>query len=398
MRILRRRSGGSCQRSVKLVEPISDPTEDEIAAAFDQHLLLRRSRLAPSRSGKSIRIADLFSGAGLLTLGIEQACEALDLVAVPVLAVDSNSRPLSAYARNFSGAKTFNAGIESLVDRPFDAHPSGAEAELLAITGRIDVLVGGPPCQGHSDLNNHTRRDDPKNRLYERMARFAQLAAPAHIVIENVPTVRHDKEGVVDDVIKKLERLGYRVAAGVVPLARLGVPQLRRRHVVVASTKHSLDVASIVDAYARSERSVKWAIGDLMKVRPASPFDEASEPTERSALRIDYLFDANEYDLPDALRPDCHRLRSHSYRSVYGRLRPNAPAQTITSGFGCMGQGRFVHPTKRRTLTPHEAARLQMIPDYFDFSDISARTALAEAIGNAVPPKLTYVFGLELLR
>jgi DNA (cytosine-5)-methyltransferase 1 len=74
------------------------------------------------------------------------------------------------------------------------------------------------------------------------------------------------------------------------------------------------------------------------------------------------------------------------------------PAQTITSGFTSMGQGRFVHPKEQRTLTPHEAARLQFIPDFFRFDESIGRTALAEMIGNAVPPKLTYVIGLELLR
>jgi DNA (cytosine-5)-methyltransferase 1 len=88
----------------------------------------------------------------------------------------------------------------------------------------------------------------------------------------------------------------------------------------------------------------------------------------------------------------------HSYKSVYGRLPWDRPAQTITTGFGSMGQGRFVHPKRRRTLTPHEAARLQFIPDHFRLDEVESKTALAEMIGNAVPPKLTYVFALELLR
>jgi DNA (cytosine-5)-methyltransferase 1 len=74
------------------------------------------------------------------------------------------------------------------------------------------------------------------------------------------------------------------------------------------------------------------------------------------------------------------------------------PAQTITSGFTSMGQGRFVHPKEQRTLTPHEAARLQFIPDFLRFDDGIGRTTLAEMIGNALPAKLTYVIGLELLR
>jgi DNA (cytosine-5)-methyltransferase 1 len=113
---------------------------------------------------------------------------------------------------------------------------------------------------------------------------------------------------------------------------------------------------------------------------------------------MSYIFEKNEYNLPDHLRPDCHRLKSHSYKSVFGRMHWDQPAQTITSGFTSMGQGRFVHPKEQRTLTPHEAARLQFIPDFLRFDDGIGRTTLAEMIGNALPAKLTYVIGLELLR
>jgi len=82
---------------------------------------------------------------------------------------------------------------------------------------------------------------------------------------------------------------------------------------------------------------------------------------------------------------------------MYGRLSYDLPAATITGGFGSPGQGRFIHPTQRRTLTPHEAARLQFFPDWFKFSDVATRTALAKMIGNAVPMKLSYAFCLELL-
>jgi DNA (cytosine-5)-methyltransferase 1 len=81
---------------------------------------------------------------------------------------------------------------------------------------------------------------------------------------------------------------------------------------------------------------------------------------------------------------------------MYGRLWWDRPAQTITSGYGSMGQGRYVHPDGYRTLTPHEAARLQFFPDWFDFGE-RTRTAWADAIGNAVPMKLSYVFGVWLL-
>ena len=85
------------------------------------------------------------------------------------------------------------------------------ERSLVARVGHVDVLVGGPPCQGHSNLNNHTRRKDPKNKLYERMARFAELVKPTHIIIENVSAVLHDEGKVVKRTIEHLKALDYEV-------------------------------------------------------------------------------------------------------------------------------------------------------------------------------------------
>ena len=102
-----------------------------------------------------------------------------------------------------------------------------------------------------------------------------------------------------------------------------------------------------------------------------------------------WLLENDAYDLPNRLRPPCHQ-GDHSYVSMYGRLKWGEPAQTITSGFGSLGQGRFMHPSIPRTLTPHEAARLQGFPDYFTFDSAVNRTQLAIIIGNAVPPLLAH--------
>jgi len=262
----------------------------------------------------------------------------------------------------------------------------------------VDILLAGPPCQGYSNLNNHTRRKDGRNVLYERVTRFVEIAKPRHVLIENVPAAIHGKEGSVKRAIEVMSGMGYRVDSGIVNLAAIGVPQKRKRHVVVASTFKTISIENVVEKYrVGEERSVKWAIGDLKDKPLDGIFTTPTRHTEENMRRIEYLHDNDVYDLPNKLRPPCHRDNGHSYKSMYGRLCWDEPAQTITSGFGSPGQGRFVHPTRFRTLTPHEAARLQFFPDFFDFSHVSEKTSLAEMIGNAAPMKLSYVFCLELL-
>ncbi len=102
--------------------------------------------------------------------------------------------------------------------------------------------------------------------------------------------------------------------------------------------------------------------------------DVASVATAANRERMQWLLDHDEYDLPNHLRPKCHHA-DHSYVSMYGRLRWNTPAQTITTGYGSTGQGRYVHPARPRTITPHEAARLQTLPDFFDLGDDATRRA-----------------------
>lgn len=369
-----------------------------LAQLADQMFL--RSAEWPPQVGAvgTVRSADLFSGCGAMSLGVWEACRAIGKRMEPVLAVDSNPEALRVFKKNFATSTTIQQDITHLLDSPFGAPPSHAERELAESTGHIDVLLGGAPCQGHSNLNNHTRRSDPKNGLYERMARFAELVHPTHVVIENVPAVLHDRGKVVDRATSELKTLGYNLDHLVIELSSLGVPQRRRRHVLVASLNHEINLAAAVAKYQRSAPTIEWAISDLEENGTSGPFNTASNPTPRNLERIEYLFKHNCYELPDTERPDCHRLYERTYRSVYGRLHWNKPAQTITGGFGCMGQGRFVHPKRKRTLTPHEAARLQFIPDFFTFDEVDSRTAMALLIGNAVPPKLTYVIALELLR
>lgn len=318
------------------------------------------------------------------------------------LAVDVDEIAVAVYARNVPGGKARVADVASLFDGELGAAATRAERKIKKAVGRVDVLLGGPPCQGHSDLNNHTRRRDPKNALYLRMARAAEVLAPSVVVVENVASVQLDEAGVVGATSRALVRAGYQVAGRVVDLRRVGVPQRRRRFLLLASKVPEVNPAAVLERLAggmpdHPDRTVGWAIRDLLREARGGLYDSSGRVSKRNARRIAFLFDRKRYNLPNRQRPKCHRRGGHTYLSVYGRLRWDGPAQTITTGFGSMGQGRYVHPARRRTITPHEAARLQTFPDSFDFGEVTYREKLATMIGNAVPPLLMVALGAEIL-
>lgn len=357
------------------------------------HSLRTRSKPRAQEGSAALRLVDLFAGCGGLTLGVEQAAIAAGRHIDVALAVDFEQLAVDVYRQNFPDAKRVEAApVESLFDGELGSPATMIEHRTAQAAGAIDVVLGGPPCQGHSNLNNHTRRVDEKNALYLRMVRAAEILRPRVLLIENVPAVlndRHDGEGVVIRAERHLAGLGYRVTTSVVNLATLGVAQSRRRHILLAVERsEGLDPAELFAVPATYQRrDLRWAIGDLVDISSDDPMDRPPQAKGPNLERMQYLLDRGEYDLPNELRPTCHQ-GDHSYKSMYGRLKWDEPAQTITSGFGSIGQGRYMHPERARALTAHEAARIQGFPDYFDFSSCPTRSALATMIGNAVPPAL----------
>jgi len=314
------------------------------------------------------------------------------------MAVDLDARTLETYRLNFAEAEIIASPVEELLDGELGTPLTLNERRLRKELSSIDIVIGGPPCQGHSDLNNHTRRHDPRNQLYLRMARFCEVVRPEHVVIENVPGVLRDKFGSAERTWEALVRLGYRVSTGTVNAADVGVAQARKRNFTLASLVIDPSIEQSVFDVKVDRRTVDWATLDVLDHYDESTiFNSSPVPSGETLDRINFLFDTNVYDLPNDLRPDCHRLKTHSYVSNYGRMYGDRPAQTITTGFGVMGKGRFVSPHERRTITPHEAARIQSFPDFFEFAS-GNRTVIQKVIGNAVPPKLGYAVGLHLLR
>jgi DNA (cytosine-5)-methyltransferase 1 len=381
------------------------PSKNINDADADKALLTASSKPKRNSSSEVVSVVDLFCGIGGMSIGAEEAIRALGMDAHIQCAIDFDQTCIDLYSQNFRAAAVERMDLSefsSMLGSP----RTPAELKVCRLVQTPpDILLGGPPCQGHSNLNNHTRRSDPKNELYFKMVRAAELLKPRVILIENVPSVVNDKSKVVARAVQGLSKLGYAVTEGVVDVSHLGVAQVRKRHILLATSLADErfknialpTVAELVSRHRVPPRPVMWAIDDLIDIERGELIDEVFGMTEETRQRIDFLFDNNLYELPDHQRPACHK-NGHTYPSVYGRIYPDRPSPTITGGFFTMGQGRFVHPSRRSTLTAHEAARIQFLPDWYDWSKLETRQALSKTIGNAVPPKLSYTFILEVFR
>jgi len=355
----------------------------------------------PSKSAPKLRFVDLFSGCGGLSLGVLEVARVLRLHPEIALAADNAEAMFSVYRRNF--ARWLETAccddIRNVTAGEIGSKLTQRERALRDTCGELDLVVAGPPCQGHSDLNNRTRRHDPRNSLYLHAVRFVEVARPRAVMIENVPTAVHALEKVVDDAETALAQMGYCTESVFSNAGDVGLAQKRKRHFLVAAEPRLGSVAEQLAARRVLPATLDTYIKDIEEewLERKGLFFQPSRMTAQNRKRVDYLFGNGAHDLPDSERPPCHRNKKHSYRSVYGRLRWDTPAQTLTSGFGSMGQGRYVHPSQRRVITPHEAARIQGFPDFFDFSLTEKRTALHTMIGNAVPPRLGASVILALL-
>lgn len=356
-----------------------------------------------------IRTVDLFAGAGGLMLGVRQLAAEAGRRVICELAVDTDAAALAVHVRNHRTRRLSTESVTSLVDyrtrgtgsaAAFVYPPTLVADRLAAGSDGVDLVVAGPPCQGHSNLNNHSRRNDRRNLLYLTVPAFAVACGAKAVVIENVASVVHDKTDVVHATRRLLESCGYAVTQGILAADAMGWPQTRKRHFLVARRTVDSDAeppVPIGDVQAVLKdslpRSVLWAIGSGQTMSHDPRLHIATDLAPLNRDRIRWLFDNDEHDLALAERPDCHQ-NGTSYGAVYGRMYADRPAPTITTGYMTPGRGRFVHPTEPRTLTPAEAARLQGFPDDYVFNpdpDLPAsRSQLAKWIGDAVATPLGY--------
>jgi DNA (cytosine-5)-methyltransferase 1 len=336
-----------------------------------------------------------------MTLGLRGAARAVGFDLDVALAADADPDALAIYAANHGPALAVAEDVQSLVSYKvtgrgetarWGTRPSLVDPHLRALLDPVDILIAGPPCQGHSNFNNKTRREDARNLLYVTTVAFAIAAEAKMCVIENVPDVLLDRYQVVETARTLLSAGGYAVSDAVLSANDYGVGQRRRRHFMIAAKglNEPVVLPGSLDGLAISPLTLRHTIGDLASLKGKSIMDTVGQLSPDNESRINWLFRNKKYDLPDKQRPQCHQ-NGHTYPSVYGRLKWDEPTQTITTGFLCPGRGRYVHPSNRRTVTPREAARIQGFPDTYDFcpSGVPAsRSLLGKVIGDAVPPPL----------
>ena len=387
---------------LRLIDSSRDSIESRSRADWSRFLTGPKTLLsAPPQS--TMRIADLFSGIGGLSLGATLAINDVGLAAQSVIACDLDPSALAVYANNLPTLLTLTESVADHVEYVVDGAgdeavftaPPKAKGKIIGnFANDIQLLLAGPPCQGHSALNNHTRHDDPRNGLYLAVPAIAIALGIPNVVIENVPGVVRDRNGVVSTAAKLLKRADYQVEMGVLAADELGWPQTRKRFFLVASRWGApRPLSQVREDLADDARPISWALNKI----PSKKVDphwmcESAQMSEENLERMRWLIQNNEYDLPNHMRPKCHQ-QGTTYNANYGRMRWDRPAGTLTTGFATPGRGRFVHPLEPRTLTNREAARIQAIPDWFDFSGgkIEPRvTDLRRWIGNAVPPVLAH--------
>lgn len=346
-----------------------------------------------------VRILDLFSSVGGLALGAVNAATLLGYGSVVEGAVDTDLDALRVHESNLKTQRTIHESVLDIVDLSIVQDRLSKRLRfqdpIMLPLGEgfesVSLLTGGPPCQGHSSLNNRSRSDDPKNKLMLAMPAVAVALGINSVVIENVPNVVNDHGGVVNKTVELFESHGYFIERGIISAQELGWPQTRKRYFIVARLdKAPVPFAEVVRALRMQPSDLAWAIGDLLDEASVDDLMRSTPNlSKENEERIAWLFSNRKYDLENHMRPNCHK-DGHTYPSVYGRMKWNEPAPTITGGFQTPGRGRFIHPKKRRVLTPHEAARVQGFPDWFDFASPSGgaltRTLLGKWIGDAVPP------------
>lgn len=315
---------------------------------------------------RSLKYIDLFSGAGGFSLGFDNKGFQ------NVFSVDIEPSFCETYNHNFPSHNLIQKDICNVTD---------AELKYLKEFDKIDVVIGGPPCQGFSIAGNIGRKfiEDPRNRLFKEFVRVVEVVEPTYFVMENVARLyNHNKGNTRKEIINDFENLGYKVECKILNSADYGVPQVRKR-VIFIGTKNSQKILfpkKEVDKYV----TVKEVLSSYPKLESGQeskiPNHTAMSHSEQMLHKMSFVSDGGDRnEIPEQIRPKSGDVRK------YIKYSSDKPSVTVTGDMR-----KIFHYEQNRALTVRELAKLQSFPDDFEFK--GTKISQQQQVGNSVPPRM----------
>lgn len=322
---------------------------------------------------KKYTYMDLFAGAGGMSLGFDNAGFK------NLLAVEFNKDFAETYKKNFPRHNLIVDDIKNVTEQ---------QIYDIIKNKKVDVIIGGPPCQGFSIAGNIGRNfiDDDRNRLFKEFVRFVKIIKPKVFVLENVAAMeRHNKGKTIKEIVSSFKEIGYDIKYKVLNAVNYGVPQERRRIFIVGTLgENNFEYPQEINKTV----TVKDAIDDLPKLENGEtseiPNHTAMKHSAQMLEKMSYVSDGgNRNDIPESLRPKSGDSRK------YIRYNSKKPSFCVTGDMR-----KIFHYSQNRALTCRELARLQTFPDSFVFLGNTGK--VQQQIGNAVPVLLANKIALQV--
>ncbi len=338
-------------------------------------------------------VIDFFCGCGGASEGLRQA--GFDIA----LGLDIDTQASETFKANFPNAKFIQEDIRKI--QPKDIY------NIIDIEARRPLLFSAcAPCQPFSQQNKNKNNDDTRKNLLNETHRFIKEILPEYIMLENVPGMQkidEQKEGPFQEFIKLLKDLHYEYVTFIANAENYGVPQRRKRLVLLANRVGKITVPEITHGKNKAPlKTVRDYIQDFKKLRPGEispddPLHKAGLLTPLNLKRIMHTPEGGDRrNWPEELINKCHK-NYDGHTDTYGRMSWDKPAPTLTTKCNSYSNGRFGHPdpTQHRAISIREASRLQTFPLSYVFK--GSMNSMAKQIGNAVPCELARIFGLHLI-
>lgn len=339
-----------------------------------------------------IDVADFFSGCGGTCAGLRNA--GLNIL----VGIDNDRDAGATFKKNFPEAHFLLRDVRTL--QPYDLFPYFCRERERPL-----LFSACAPCQPFTKQRTEKRNKDDRGTLLEEFHRFVQVFRPEYVFIENVAGLQtfSPEDGPLGNFLTVLNLLDYKTHSGVLRAQDYGVPQYRRRFVLLASLLGDFTWPPTETHGPGTENphfETVWnSIGNLPQIEAGEVSIEVNNHQAANLSRLNLMRIANtplgggRRDWPKELRLDCHNGHT-GHSDVYGRLHKDRPAAALTTRCISLSNGRYGHPDQDRAISVREAARLQTFSDCFEFC--GSMTSMARQIGNAVPVQFAEVFGYHV--